>query len=85
MTPKPKIHITADVPVALLEKVDARVEELGFNRSFAIRQGLALFLYAYRQEVMENITINDALAGFEQRTTNSSTDKVAPSAEVANG
>lgn len=63
--------------MALLEKVDKRVEELGFNRSFAIRQGLALFLYAYRHEMMENITINDAIANFERRFVNGSTDEAA--------
>lgn len=62
MTTKAKIHITADVPEELVEKVDSRVEELGLNRSFAIRKGLELFLLNFRQELTETVKSNDESA-----------------------
>lgn len=49
----PKIHVTADVPVDLVEQVDERVDKLGVTRSFAVRKGLALFLQTFRQELTE--------------------------------
>lgn len=51
--PTPKIHVTADVPVDLVEKVDERVDKLGVTRSFAVRKGLALFLQTFRQDLTE--------------------------------
>lgn len=44
MNKNPKVHVTFDTPLDLLNEVDACVEHLGINRSIAIRQGLRLFL-----------------------------------------
>jgi hypothetical protein len=58
--PEAKIHITADVPPELVERVDDRVKKLGVKRSFAIRKGLELFLRVYRQDLTETVNPPDA-------------------------
>ena len=50
-------HITADIPETLVRKVDKQVKRLGVSRSFAIRQGLQLFLTQYRQDLTKNVKV----------------------------
>ena len=52
-------HVTAYMPQNLIDEVDTLVETIGLSRSYAVRQGLILFLRANRQKITKSVKQSD--------------------------